>query len=333
MNHKDWIFRLPLLGIVVLVVGIAAGLVVYYERRRAKITMRTIERMLEQAMEGDFTEEDFDESRLSALETKFVHYLSASAVSAGNVSAEKDKIKTLISDISHQTKTPIANLLLYSELLMEEELPESVTGSVEVIYNQAVRLRFLIDSLVKLSRLESGIVSLRPEENRIQLLFDQMVEQFARRAEEKGLRFRVKSTDNIENTKDMDDVDGAENTDGTKAVTYLTAVFDPKWTAEALGNVVDNAIKYTEYGEITISAVRYEMFVRIDVADTGIGIPEEEQAKIFSRFYRSEEVRGQDGVGIGLYLAREIISNEGGYMKVSSKAGSGAVFSMFLPRQ
>lgn len=315
MNHKDWIFGLPLLGIVVLVVGIAAGLVVYYERRRAKITMRTIERMLEQAMEGDFTEEDFDESRLSALETKFVHYLSASAVSAGNVSAEKDKIKTLISDISHQTKTPIANLLLYSELLMEEELPESVTGSVEVIYNQAVRLRFLIDSLVKLSRLESGIVSLRPEENRIQLLFDQMVEQFARRAEEKGLRFRVKDTD------------------GTNAVTYLTAVFDPKWTAEALGNVVDNAIKYTECGEITIYAVRYELFVRIDVADTGIGIPEEEQAKIFSRFYRSEEVRGQDGVGIGLYLAREIISNEGGYMKVSSKAGSGAVFSMFLPRQ
>ena len=315
MNHKDWIFGLPLLGIVVLVVGIAAGLVVYYERRRAKITMRTIERMLEQAMEGDFTEEDFDESRLSALETKFVHYLSASAVSAGNVSAEKDKIKTLISDISHQTKTPIANLLLYSELLMEEELPESVTGSVEAIYNQAARLRFLIDSLVKLSRLESGIVSLRPEENRIQLLFDQMTEQFARRAEEKGLRFRVKDTD------------------GTNAVTYLTAVFDPKWTAEALGNVVDNAIKYTEYGEITISAVRYEMFVRIDVADTGIGIPEEEQAKIFSRFYRSEEVRGQDGVGIGLYLAREIISNEGGYMKVSSKAGSGAVFSMFLPRQ
>lgn len=315
MNHKDWIFGLPSLGIVVLVVGIAAGLVVYYERRRAKITMRTIERMLEQAMEGDFTEEDFDESRLSALETRFAHYLSASAVSAGNVSAEKDKIKTLISDISHQTKTPIANLLLYSELLMEEELPESVTGSVEAIYNQAARLRFLIDSLVKLSRLESGIVSLRPEENRIQLLFDQMTEQFARRAEEKGLRFRVKDTD------------------GTNAVTYLTAVFDPKWTAEALGNVVDNAIKYTEYGEITISAVRYEMFVRIDVADTGIGIPEEEQAKIFSRFYRSEEVRGQDGVGIGLYLAREIISNEGGYMKVSSKAGRGAVFSMFLPRQ
>ena len=315
MNHKDWIFGLPSLGIVVLVVGIAAGLVVYYERRRAKITMRTIERMLEQAMEGDFTEEDFDESRLSALETRFAHYLSASAVSAGNVSAEKDKIKTLISDISHQTKTPIANLLLYSELLMEEELPESVTGSVEAIYNQAARLRFLIDSLVKLSRLESGIVSLRPEENRIQLLFDQMTEQFARRAEEKGLRFRVKDTE------------------GTNAVTYLTAVFDPKWTAEALGNVVDNAIKYTEYGEITISAVRYEMFVRIDVADTGIGIPEEEQAKIFSRFYRSEEVRGQDGVGIGLYLAREIISNEGGYMKVSSKAGRGAVFSMFLPRQ
>ncbi len=287
---------------------IAAGVLVYRERRRAQKTIQTIGDMLQQAMEGDFTEEDFDESRLSALETKFAHYLSVSTISARNVAVEKDRIKTLISDISHQTKTPIANLLLHSELLMEKDLPESASDSVAAIYEQAGQLRFLIDSLVKLSRLENGIVSLRPEEHRIQELFDRMTELFARRAEEKGLRFCV------------------------KVAAPLTAKFDLKWTAEALGNVVDNAIKYTERGAITILAVGYEMFVRIDVADTGIGISEEEQAKVFSRFYRSEDVRGQDGVGIGLYLAREIVSNEGGYMKVSSVVGKGAVFSVFLPR-
>ena len=104
-------------------------------------------------------ETNFDESQLSALETKFAHYLSAAEASSQNIAQEKDKIKTLIADISHQTKTPIANLLLYSELLMEETLPASAKANVEALYKQSEKLRFLIDSLVKLSRLENGIIS------------------------------------------------------------------------------------------------------------------------------------------------------------------------------
>ena len=110
------------------------------------------------------------------------------------------------------------------------------------------------------------------------------------------------------------------------------AVFDFKWTAEALANIVDNAIKYTEHGTITISAVSYEMFARIDISDTGSGIPETEQAKIFARFYRSNSVQKQEGVGIGLYLDRQIISGEGGYIKVASVPGKGSTFSIFLPK-
>ena len=98
----------------------------------------------------------------------------------------------------------------------------------------------------------------------------------------------------------------------------LLSVFDFKWTAEALANIVDNAIKYTEHGTIRISAVSYEMFARIDISDTGTGISESEQAKIFARFYRSNSVQKQEGVGIGLYLARQIISGEGGYIKAVS---------------
>ena len=110
------------------------------------------------------------------------------------------------------------------------------------------------------------------------------------------------------------------------------AVFDFKWTAEALANIVDNAIKYTERGTIRISAVSYEMFARIDISDTGSGIPETKQAKIFARFYRSKSVREQEGVGIGLYLSRQIISGEGGYIKVASVPGKGSAFSIFLPK-
>ena len=290
--------------VIILLCFLAAAAVVLWERRKARKTMEEIERMLDAAMTGSFSENNFDESQLSALETKFAHYLSAAEASSQNIAQEKDKIKTLIADISHQTKTPIANLLLYSELLMEETLPASAKANVEALYKQSEKLRFLIDSLVKLSRLENGIISLSPQPA---ALLESVVEQYAAKASEKGLSLQMQDTDAF-------------------------AVFDFKWTAEALANIVDNAIKYTEHGTITISAVSYEMFARIDISDTGLGIPETEQAKIFARFYRSNSVQKQEGVGIGLYLARQIISGEGGYIKVASVPGKGSTFSIFLPK-
>ena len=281
-------------------------LLVFWYRWRMNRTFNTMEHMLDAAMKGDFTDTMFDESRLSALETKFAHYFSASAISARNVQQEKDNIKKLVADISHQTKTPIANLLLYCELLQEEKLPESAADNVNALYRQTERLRFLIDSLVKLSRLENGIISLSVKQQDLQPVLETVVSQYMAKADQKGLSLLLEDTE-------------------TKAA------FDAKWTAEALGNLLDNAIKYTEHGSIHISVKAYEMFVRIDVRDTGIGISESEQAQIFSRFYRSREVSEQQGVGIGLYLSREIISSEGGYMKVKSAPGMGSTFSVFLP--
>ena len=283
--------------VIILLCFLAAAAVVLWERRKARKTMEEIERMLDAAMTGSFSETNFDESQLSALETKFAHYLSAAEASYRNVAQEKDKIKTLIADISHQTKTPIANLLLYSELLMEETLPASTKANVEALYKQSEKLRFLIDSLVKLSRLENGIISLSPQQAALQPLLESVVEQYAAKASEKGLSLQLQDTNAF-------------------------AVFDFKWTAEALANIVDNAIKYTEHGTIR----------RIDISDTGTGISESEQAKIFARFYRSNSVQKQEGVGIGLYLARQIISGEGGYIKVASVPGKGSTFSIFLPK-
>lgn len=169
-------------------------------------------------------------------------------------------------------------------------------------------LNLKTDSLVKLSRLENGILTLSPRPEAVQPLLEAIQEEFAFKAKSKGLALRVIASE-------------------------AWANFDRKWTAEALGNLTDNAIKYTCSGSVTISAAEYELFTRIDVTDTGIGIEESEQPKIFSRFYRSETVRKNEGVGIGLYLAREIISGEGGYIKLTSKPGKGSTFSVFLPRQ
>lgn len=284
------------------------AIIIFLNFRRTRKTMDTIEEMLDKATKGVFAEAKFDESRMSALETKFAHYLSASDLSAKNVAAEKDKIKTLIADISHQTKTPIANLLLYSELLLEEELPEQIMGNVSAIHEQTGKLKFLIESLVKLSRLENGILQLTPCKEKLQPVLEHAVRESRQKAQEKGLEISLHNTD-------------------------AEAYFDPKWTGEAVCNVLDNAVKYTDHGEITISVVSYEMFVRIDIADTGKGIREEELPKIFTRFYRSELVKDEEGVGIGLYLTREILSEQGGYIKVSSVYGQGSTFSIFLPKK
>ena len=146
--------------VIILLCFLAAAAVVLWERRKARKTMEEIERMLDAAMTGSFSETNFDESRLSALETKFAHYLSAAEASSQNIAQEKDKIKTLIADISHQTKTPIANLLLYSELLMEETLPASAKANVEALYlsmSSLLRYRHWLSGTKKILKWQTGL--------------------------------------------------------------------------------------------------------------------------------------------------------------------------------
>lgn len=275
-----------------------------YSRRRSLRRMRD---MIQSAIDGNFRADTFDESLSASVENKLAEYLAASETQLGKTTAEQEKTKTLIADISHQTKTPIANLLLYTELLKEEGGRDSET--VALLESQVKKLDFLIQSLVKLSRLETGILVLHPCKSELSLLLEEAKEQYAARAQGKGLYLHVLS----------------EEARG------ITACFDHKWTLEALGNLMDNAIKYTQTGGVTVRVRPYELFVSVEVEDTGIGIAEEEYAKVFGRFYRSVSVADEQGVGIGLYLAREILKQESGYIQLASEVGKGTVFSMYLP--
>ena len=266
-----------------------------------------VEKMLDDAIKGEFHEEHFSEDRVSRIETKLADYLRSSALSAENVRTDRDKIKTLIADISHQTKTPITNLLLHSELLQESELTPDQRENLTASENEAEKLRFLVDALVKLSRLENGIMVLEPAPDDLSRLVKEIGSAMRPKAEGKGLYLHV--TEESEK-----------------------ASFDYKWTLEAVSNIVDNAVKYTDKGGIDISFKSTEMFACISVKDTGIGISESDIPKIFSRFGRLQSSREKEGVGIGLYLAREIITQEGGYIKVNSKPGEGTEFLIYLKK-
>lgn len=307
--NREWQAMIILVtGILCLLGAVVLVTVNHYKSRRS---LERLNRMLDAAMDGTFRESVFDESLYSALENRMAEYLSASEISARRTALEKDRIKKMIADISHQTKTPLANILLYTELLQEGMQSESDENreNVELLADQAQKLQFLIDSLVKLSRLETGILVLRPKKAAVLPLLSEAEKAFAGRAREKGLYLKICSEE-------------AEK---------VTACFDLKWTKEALGNLIDNAIKYTEQGSVTVRVKPYKLFICIEVTDTGRGISEEEQAKIFGRFYRSPQAADQEGVGIGLYLAREILKQESGYIKVKSGEGMGTTFSLYLP--
>ena len=286
--------------------GVIFGLV---QRLRARRQLDQVDRMLDRALEGQFQETTFDESAPSALEAKLARFLNGSAASARGLAEERGKIAALIADISHQTKTPIANILLYASLLAEGELSPEQAAQAATLSRQAEKLSFLIQALVKASRLETGIITTAPEPQPVGPLLEGALAQARPQAEAKGLTLAAEPC-------------GA------------AARFDRKWTAEALFNVVDNAVKYTPAGgRVTLSAVPLGQFCRVDVSDTGIGIPEEEQGRIFGRFYRGGAVRAEEGVGIGLYLVREILRRQGGYVKVASRPGQGTTFSLYLPRE
>ena len=232
---------------------LAGGVVLWYRRRTQRI-LHNLNRMLDIAMQGDFTEDSFDESLLSALESKLAHYLAASTVSARNVASEKDKLKALIGDISHQIKTPIANILLYSALLKEQP---GNAACLDALDTQTRKLESLVDALVKTSRLESGVIALHPVSGKLLPMLESAVSRLAPKAAARKIQITLEPAE-------------------------ADAVFDPKWTEEAVYNLLDNAVKYTSAGgAIRVTTTAYQLFSAIHVSDTGPGIAEEEQPRVF----------------------------------------------------
>ena len=227
------------------------------------------------------------------------------------VDEERRELQTLVSDISHQVKTPVANLKMVTDTLLAKPVTEQERREfLQGIRSQTDKLEFLVQSMGKASRLETGAVTLEKKDAPLLDTLAQAMSGIVYGAEQKGISVEVQCPDD------------------------LRVSHDSKWTAEALFNLLDNAVKYTPAGgKISVSVEQWEMYVKLDVTDTGKGIPESRQAAIFRRFYREEEVHDQPGVGIGLYLAREIVTRQGGYIQVASKPGRGSTFSVFLPRR
>lgn len=202
----------------------------------------------------------------------------------------RDQIQKLISEIAHQMRTPLTNMETYLGFMKDE--PEEVTPEyVAALKQSEEKLHFLVESFIKMSRLEQHIIQIHKEEIDMLQTVRNVLGQIQGNAEKKEIQFDIAFPE--------------------KAV----CAHDANWLGEALYNILENAVKYSENGgrvEVTVS--ENEMFMKIRVRDYGLGISEGEENKIFQRFYRGRLVTTQAGFGIGLYLAREIVSLHGGFL-------------------
>ena len=285
-------------------------LVLFFGKRLSHFTSnlcRTLDNMIDGNEE--LQKSNDSETLFARINHRLIRLYEIMQKNRHKVDMERQELQMLISDISHQVKTPVSNLQMVTDTLLtkpvsEEERMDFLQG----IRSQTDKLDFLFQALVKTSRLETGAIRLEKKDSSLFHTLAQAMSSIVYAAEKKEIAVSVDCPEN------------------------LIISHDSKWTSEALFNLLDNAVKYTPLGgKISVSVVQWEMYVEVKVTDTGKGISESNQAAIFRRFYREEEVHDQQGVGIGLYLAREIVTRQGGYIKVVSELGQGSEFSIMLP--
>ena len=303
---------------------ITGGSIIYIRQRKLRMEeLRKAAAMTEDILAGRRlrTSAPGDELLLARIENQLVRIQEVLDGRRKEAEKSRDEIQKLISEIAHQMRTPLTNIESYTGFLKnmtetaEQNLEGEASGSNEKIGLQYIsalevsekKLHFLVDSFVKMARLEQHIIQIHQNEKDLLKTIHNTFGQIQNRAEEKQIRFHI------------------------TLPKQALCVHDSNWLSEAVFNILDNAVKYSEPGgTVEVSLKQNEMYMKLQVRDYGIGIEEGEENQIFRRFYRGRRVTVQEGLGIGLYLAREIMNLHGGFM-TAKKMDPGLLIEVNLP--
>lgn len=228
-----------------------------------------------------------------------------------NMMLEEQNTKALITNISHQLKTPLTSLKISLELAESTMKEEDKKKFLERGKDETDKLEKLMNVMVNVSRLENHMIKIKPQIQNIKEGITEAMNAVIMKAHKKQMTLSL---------------------DLEKEIYVL---YDKKWTTEALANILDNAIKYSPCGtQILVRVSDTINYGIIEIADQGIGIERKDFHRIFRRFYRGKQVQesGQEGAGVGLYLARTIIEQQGGMVSVKSKLGQGSSFQIMLTK-
>ena len=287
---------------------VAALAVVQFLARGMTSPLREMARAATAMARGDYTR------RVTATSRAEVGDLARAFNSMAGELAEVDRMRRdLVANVSHELRTPISALQAVLENLVDG-VARADRQTLDVMIEQVARLRSLVDQLLELSRLESGTVPLE----RRRFLLAPVLEQAARDsdlgagAQEKQVQVDV-------------DVDPLG----------LEIDADPERVLQLVANLLRNAVRHSPSGGgVTVAATSADAHVRIEVVDEGPGIPEEEAARVFERFYRADAARSLDdgGAGLGLAISRWIVELHGGSIRVDQAAPTGCRMVVELPR-
>jgi two-component system sensor histidine kinase ResE len=228
-----------------------------------------------------------------------------------------DKLrKDFIANVSHELRTPIAMLQGYSEAIIDDiaSTDEEKKEIAQVIYDESLRMGRLVNELLDLARMEAGHITLNYEEVNLHQFVERIVRKFQGLAKEKSILLSVKHVND----------------------TNKSFSLDPDRIEQVLTNLIDNAIRHTsENGTVTVFVEYEETGIKIDVQDSGVGIPEEDLPFVFERFYKADKARtrGRSGTGLGLAIAKNIVNAHDGHITVHSKVNEGTTFTFFIPRK
>lgn len=226
---------------------------------------------------------------------------------------EKERTNELVTDISHQIKTPISAIHMSLELLQDTQTTEAEKQEfLERAQKEVKKLHSLLETLFQLSRLERGMVHLAPEHTSLKETLIRAVNGVYLKANEKHIEIEMEEFQDI------------------------NVCCDVKWTAEAFANVIENSVKYSPEGSrVKIRVEPYISYISVEVEDQGMGIDKKEYTNIFQRFYRGKEAErtGLEGAGVGLYLVRKILEEQGGNVRVLKSGAWGTTFQMVLPKE
>ncbi|MCU6746184.1 MULTISPECIES: sensor histidine kinase [Lachnospiraceae] len=296
-------------GSAVLLFLLVGAVWLHMRRKYIRFTEEVCE-SIEQILKGSAGEAFDTESDelLSKIQMQLLRLQEITEFHARESERQKQEVQGIVSDISHQLKTPIANIVMYCDTAVNPKLPpEERDTCLKVLKHQVGKLEFLVQSLIQMSRMEQNMICLHTDTVSLTQLLEDAKESIAVRAEKKQIKVEISGT-------------------GEKSLRC-----DEKWTLEALFNVLDNAVKYSAPGStIRIQSDPMEIYTRIQIQDEGMGIAPEHINDVCKRFYREEQAARTEGLGIGLYLTREIVEKENGYLKIQSKRGIGTSVSVYL---
>ena len=289
---------------------LAFVITILYCRRYITIAFDNIDKVLDRilAKDNNLRLEIVEDNRISKLTHKANRILDMYTAEAAQSNEEKEIIQGFISDMSHQMKTPLSSISMYSDLLIEGNLSaEEQKEFLARIKGGSDKLQWMMDSLIKMSRLEIGAIQLSPAGTAIRQTISESISGVVAIAAQKNISIIVTAFDDVE------------------------LYHDRKWTREAINNILENAIKYSPInGSIEVSIEQLSLYTKINITDHGIGIKKNDFNLIYKRFYRGQNAQYYEGAGLGLYLAMLIMEKQGGYIMVDSEQGQYTTFSMFL---